>query len=228
MSTILLVEDEQDMREMIALKLRREGFTVIEAEDGLTAEQLACQERPDLIILDLMLPGRNGLSICRNLRRDPRGSEIPILMLTARASLDDKINGLETGADDYMTKPFSPRELVLRVRNLLRRAAGGSADAVMEFGQLRIDRSKLTVYVGDEAVELTSTEYKLLLALTELPNVTRERDELLRKIWGYSEQAQTRTLDTHIKRLRAKLGMEAVRVETVRSVGYQFNDAKEI
>jgi len=98
----------------------------------------------------------------------------------------------------------------------------------MEFGQLRIDRSKLTVYVGDESVELTSTEYKLLLALTELPNVTRERDELLRKIWGYSEQAQTRTLDTHIKRLRAKLGMEAVRVETVRSVGYQFNDAKEI
>jgi len=228
MSTILLVEDEQDIREMIALKLQREGFTVIEAEDGLSGEKMACQERPDLIILDLMLPGKDGMSVCRNLRRDPRCSEIPVLMLTARASLDDKIGGLETGADDYMTKPFSPRELVLRVRGLLRRAAGGDANASLEIGDLRIDRDQLKVYVAGEVVELTSIEYKLLLALTDLPGVTREREELLRKIWGYSEHAQTRTLDTHIKRLRTKLGTEAVRVETVRSVGYRFNASEEV
>ena len=229
MSTILIVEDEQDIREMIALKLQREGFATLEAEDGLSGEKTATKEQPDLIVLDLMLPGKDGLAVCRALRRDSRTVNIPILMLTARGSLEDKIGGLEIGADDYMTKPFSPRELALRVRNILRRSASGEgADSLTEVGSLRIDRDHLKVYVDGEPVDLTSTEYKLLLALLETPGATQERDELLRKVWGYSDRAQTRTLDTHIKRLRSKLEKEAVRIETVRSVGYRFNDSEEL
>lgn len=229
MSTILIVEDEQDIREMIALKLQREGFATLEAEDGLSGEETAIKELPDLIVLDLMLPGKDGLAVCRALRRDSRTVNIPILMLTARGALEDKIGGLEIGADDYMTKPFSPRELALRVRNILRRAASGEgADSVTEVGSLRIDRDQLKVYIDGEPIDLTSTEYKLLLALLETPGATRERDELLRKVWGYSDQAQTRTLDTHIKRLRSKLEKEAVRIETVRSVGYRFNNSEEL
>ena len=229
MSTILIVEDEQDIREMIALKLQREGFDTLEAEDGLSGEKKAIKKQPDLIVLDLMLPGKDGLAVCRALRRDARTANIPILMLTARSTLEDKIGGLEIGADDYMTKPFSPRELVLRVRSILRRSAGGeSVDSVSEFGSLRIDRDQLKVYLDGEPVDLTSTEYKLLLALIEVPGETRGRDELLGKVWGYSDQAQTRTLDTHIKRLRSKLEKEAVRIETVRSVGYRFNGSDEL
>lgn len=226
MATILIVDDEPDIRELLALKLQREGFSTIEAEDGLAAEKTARKKQPDLIVLDLMMPGKNGLAVCKSLKKDSRTSRIPVLMLTAREGLDEKITGLELGADDYMTKPFSPKELVLRVRNILRRTLALSGDSVFEIGDFRLDKNNLKFHLAGEEVDLTSTEFKLLLALIEIPGTTRERDKLLQKVWGYSDRAQTRTLDTHIKRLRAKLGEYGDAIETVRSVGYRFNITK--
>ena len=222
MPTILIVDDEQDIRDLLALKLEREGFSTITAEDGLVAEKLARKKKPDLIILDLMMPGKNGLAVCKELKKDSRTNKIPILMLTAREGLDEKIVGLELGADDFMTKPFSPKELVLRVRNILRRTLAVESGTVFELGVFRLDKNNLKFHLAGEEVGLTSTEFKLLLALIETPGTTRARDELLQRVWGYGDQTQTRTLDTHIKRLRAKLGAYGDTIETIRSVGYRF------
>lgn len=223
MPTILIVDDEQDIRELLSLKLEREGFSTLQAEDGLIAEKMARKKQPDLIVLDLMMPGKNGLAVCKGLKKDSRTSNIPVIMLTAREGLDEKILGLELGADDYMTKPFSPKEMVLRVRNILRRTLAVDAGSVFELGVFRLDKNNLKFHLAGEETDLTSTEFKLLLVLIEIPGTTRDRDELLQRVWGYSDQTQTRTLDTHIKRLRAKLGEYGVAIETVRSVGYRFN-----
>tara|TARA_R110000850_G_scaffold252215_7_gene377392 strand:- start:382 stop:1074 length:693 start_codon:yes stop_codon:yes gene_type:complete len=226
MPTILIADDEPDIRELLSLKLERDGFAILEAEDGLEAEAVALKQKPDLIILDLMMPGKNGIAVCKSLKEDSRTANIPILMLTAREGLDEKIAGLELGADDYMTKPFSPKELVLRVRNILRRTLAVESGAVFELGDFRLDKNNLKFHLAGEEIDLTSTEFKLLLALIEVPGTTREREGLLRKIWGYSDQSQTRTLDTHIKRLRSKLGRYGQTIETIRSVGYRFDNSE--
>jgi two-component system phosphate regulon response regulator PhoB len=223
MPTILVVDDEKDIRDLIVLNLEREGFDSLEAADGLEALRLAQKEEPDLIVLDLMLPQKDGLSVFRQLREDTRTADIPVIMLTARGRLEEKISGLESGADDYIVKPFSPRELMLRVRNLLRRTlSAGSAD-VIDIDSFRLDKNHLKLHLAGEPIDLTTTEFKLLLVLTEAPGMVKERSELLQKVWGYNDLIQTRTLDTHIKRLREKLGEHGARIETIRGIGYRFS-----
>ena len=226
MPTILVVDDEADIRELISLNLDREGFKTLEAADGLEALKIAKKKEPDLVVLDLMLPHMDGLTVYRKMRDDNRTNRIPVLMLTARGKLEEKINGLELGADDYVTKPFSPKEVVLRVRNLLRRTLKISGSDLVEAGEFRLDKNNLKLHLEGEDIELTATEFKLLLVLIETPGITQERAELLRKVWGYNDLIQTRTLDTHIKRLREKLAGHGRHIETVRGVGYRFLPAE--
>lgn len=223
MPTILIVDDEEDIRELIKLHLlREEHYDVLEAEDGLGALAIAKKQRPDLIVLDLMLPGMDGVSVYRELRTDTRTEKIPVIMLTAKGRLEEKLVGLELGADDYMPKPFSPKELMLRVRNLLRRTNPNVGANVVEAGVFSLDKSSLKLHLEGSEIDLTSTEFKLLLSLIESPGSTQERADLLKKVWGYSDLIQTRTLDTHIKRLREKLGSHGNCIETIRGVGYRF------
>ena len=224
MPSILIVDDEGDIRDLIAINLEREGFETMQAGDGLEALERAREDEPELIVLDLMLPGKDGLTVYRELQEDARTHGIPVLMLTARGKLEDKIAGLELGADDYVTKPFSPKELVLRIRNLLSRSLKHGGSDVIEVGDFRLDKNNLKFHVAGEELDLTATEFKLLLVLTETPGLPKERGELLQKVWGYSDLIQTRTLDTHIKRLREKLGEHGQHIETVRGVGYRFNE----
>lgn len=220
MQQILIVEDETDIADLIAFNLERGGFGVTKANDGITGTNLALQIRPDLIILDLMLPGRDGYGVFKELRRDARTAETPVLMLTARSQTEDRIRGLEAGADDYLTKPFSPKELMLRVQAILKRSQSNTSAVEFSHGPFRFDKNSLKFYIDHEPVDLTSTEFKLMLHLCERAGIPQDRNELLRKIWGYSDSAQTRTLDTHMKRLRQKLGEQGSWVETVRGVGY--------
>jgi two-component system phosphate regulon response regulator PhoB len=225
MPKILIVDDEKDIRELIAVNLmREEAHQILEAEDGLQALRQAKNERPDLIILDLMLPQMDGLTVYRNLRDNAITAHIPVIMLTARGRLEQKLEGLELGADDYMPKPFSPKELMLRVRNLLRRSNENHGASIVQSGLFNLDKNTLKLHLEDEEIELTSTEFKLLLSLIESPGITQERGNLLQKVWGYSDMIQTRTLDTHIKRLREKLGTHGNSIETVRGVGYRFSE----
>lgn len=221
MHRILIVEDEQDIADLIGFNLQRAGFEVLKAYDGLTGTEVALRERPDLIVLDIMLPGRDGYGVFRELRRDPRSVGIPVIMLTARAQTEDRIQGLEAGADDYLTKPFSPKELLLRVQAILKRADGPPGSVDFSCGPFRFDKNALKFYLDNEPAELTSTEFKLLLFLCERCGKPQDRNELLRTIWGYSDAAHSRTLDTHMKRLRQKLGEHGSWVETVRGVGYR-------
>ncbi|MCG8602898.1 MAG: response regulator transcription factor [Verrucomicrobiales bacterium] len=226
MPKILIVDDEEDIRELIAVNLmREENYQLIEAEDGLEALRQANDERPDLIILDLMLPQMDGLTVYKNLRENAITQKIPVIMLTARGRLEEKIEGLELGADDYMPKPFSPKELMLRVRNLLRRSNENQGGNLVESGPFSLDKNALRLHLEEEEIDLTATEFKLLLSLIESPGVTQERGELLKKVWGYSDMIQTRTLDTHIKRLREKLDPHGNAIETVRGVGYRFSES---
>ena len=224
MPTILIVDDEEDIRELIAMNLmRQEKYSLIEARDGLEALKMARSQKPDLIVLDLMLPEMDGVTVYKELREDSKTRDIPIIMLTARGRLEEKLGGLELGADDYMTKPFSPKELVLRVRNLLRRTNPNTGGAVVQSGPFSLDKNALRLSLDGDEIDLTSTEFKLLLSLIESPGITQERADLLKKVWGYSDSIQTRTLDTHIKRLREKLGTHGNLIETVRGVGYRFS-----
>lgn len=226
MPKILIVDDEEDIRELIAVNLmREENYQLIEAEDGLEALRQANDERPDLIILDLMLPQMDGLTVYKNLRENAITQKIPVIMLTARGRLEEKIEGLELGADDYMPKPFSPKELMLRVRNLLRRSNENQGGNLVESGPFSLDKNALRLHLEEEEIDLTATEFKLLLSLIESPGVTQERGDLLKKVWGYSDMIQTRTLDTHIKRLREKLDPHGNAIETVRGVGYRFSES---
>lgn len=220
MQRILIVEDEVDIADLIMFNLQRAGYEVLKTHDGITGTEIAIRERPDLIVLDLMLPGRDGYSVFREIRRDARTSRIPVIMLTARAQTEDRIQGLEAGADDYLTKPFSPKELVLRVNAILKRTDAPPGAVEYEFGPFRFDKNSVRFYLDNEPVDLTSTEFKLLLFLCERSGKPQDRNELLRTVWGYSDEVHSRTLDTHMKRLRQKLGTHGALIETVRGVGY--------
>ena len=222
MHTILVVDDEADILELVAFNLERQQFKVLTADNGIAAVQVAKEKTPDLIVLDLMLPGMDGFSVYRELRADPRTSGIPVLMLTAKGEVNDRIAGLELGADDYVTKPFSPRELLLRIRALLKRTRKVTVDASLKVGDFLLERNTLKLFLAGLPVDLTATEFKLLRILVEANGEVQERDVLLREVWGYSDTMLTRTLDTHVKRLREKLGKHAECIQTVRGVGYRF------
>ncbi len=224
MAKVLIVDDEADILELVGVSLRRAGFETAQAQDGNSAVKMAKKEQPDLIVLDLMLPGMDGFSVFKKLRKDARTRTIPVIMLTAKGQQGDKIAGLELGADDYITKPFSPRELVLRVEGLLRRSKKVSAASELRIGPLHLDLKKLKFYIDDEPVDLTTTEFRLLTLLVENSGNTQRRADLLGEVWGYSDEVHTRTLDTHVKRLREKLGEYASCIETVRGEGYRFKE----
>ncbi len=220
MHRILIVEDERDIADLIGFNLQRAGYEVLKAYDGIEGTAMAMRERPDLILLDLMLPGRDGFSVFRELKRDPRTVSTPVIMLTAKAQTEDRIQGLEAGADDYLTKPFSPKELMLRVHSILKRSDGPPGAVSFAHGPFRFDKNALKFYLEDEPSDLTNTEFKLLLFLCERAGKPQDRHDLLRTVWGYSDATHSRTLDTHMKRLRQKLGTYGSWVETVRGIGY--------
>ncbi len=219
---ILVVDDETDALEVLGFKLREAGYEPVFASDGTTALTLARTERPALVVLDLMLPEIDGLEVCRLLRRDPATSGLPIIMLTAKATETDRIVGLEIGADDYVTKPFSPRELVLRIKKTLARAsAGDDPSGHLRIGELDIDVARHTVEVKGKPVTLTATEFKLLEVLVRRRGRVQTRDRLLQDVWGYENPIDTRTVDTHMRRLRERIGAAAYLLQTVRGVGYR-------
>lgn len=222
MHTVLVVDDETDILELVAFNLERQQYKVLTAGDGISAVKIAREKIPDLIVLDVMLPGLDGFGVYRELRADPRTSGIPVLMLTAKGEINDRIAGLELGADDYVTKPFSPRELLLRVKALLKRTRKVTVDASLKSGDFLLERNTLKLFLAGQPVDLTATEFKLLRLLVEANGEVQERDALLREVWGYSDTMLTRTLDTHVKRLREKLGRHAECIQTVRGVGYRF------
>lgn len=223
MPTILVVDDEEDILDLLTFNLERAEHKVLRAADGNAGVDIAKKEIPDLVVLDLMLPGRDGYAVFEELRADARTKHIPVLMLTAKAEVTDRIVGLKLGADDYVTKPFSPRELVLRVQALLRRVKKAAVGTKLRVGPFHLDKSSFKCYVNNEELDLTTTEFKLLSLLLEGGGETVERATLLRDVWGYTDLVHTRTLDTHVKRLREKLGDYAKCVETVRGHGYRIN-----
>lgn len=220
---ILVVDDEPDAVELVAFNLRQAGHTVTTAADGAEALQKARTQLPDLIVLDVMLPELDGFEVCKLLRRDPATAHIPIIMLTAKAAEVDRVLGLELGADDYVVKPFSPRELLLRVRKVLTRAKPEEASReTLRFGQLLIDEPRHLVSWRGKRIELTAIEFKLLITLARRAGRVQTRDILLRDVWEYDSLIDTRTVDTHMRRLREKLGPAAKHLDTVRGVGYRF------
>jgi len=222
---ILIVEDENDVVDLLTLNLRKAGgFLISKAGDGATGLTKARAEKPDFIILDLMLPKIPGLEVCKILKSEAATRHIPILMLTARAEEIDRVVGLECGADDYVTKPFSPREIVLRIKAILRRGATEEADDRLSAGPITIDPARHEVRVNGKRVELTSLEFKLLRTLMQRRGRVQERDRLLNEVWGYESVIDTRTVDTHVRRLREKLGKAGEVVETVRGFGYRVRD----
>jgi len=220
---ILVVDDEPDAVDLIEFKLKEAGFEVLSSADGQDAVQKAKAFLPHLIILDVMLPELDGLEVCKLLRRDPNTIGIPIIMLTAKAAEIDRILGLELGADDYVTKPFSPRELVLRVKKLLQRRQS-SEEKFDQFhcGDLFIDIPRHFVSLKGKKVDLTATEFKLLIILAQRKGRVQSRERLLQDVWEYDNLIDTRTVDTHMRRLREKLGESANYLDTVRGVGYRF------
>lgn len=220
---ILVVDDEPDALELIEFNLRQAGYDVTTAADGAEALQKARALIPALIVLDLMLPELDGLEVCKLLRRDPATARIPIVMLTAKATEIDRVLGLELGADDYVTKPFSPRELVLRLKNVLQRHEATPAKRErFVFGDLAIDLPRHLVTWRGKSIELTATEFRLVTLLAERAGRVQSRDQLLRDVWHYESTIDTRTVDTHMRRLREKLGPAAKHLDTVRGVGYRF------
>jgi two-component system phosphate regulon response regulator PhoB len=220
---ILVVDDEPEAVELVEFNLKQAGFNVTTAADGEEALKKAKLHSPALIVLDLMLPEIDGLEVCKLLRRDPATAGIPIIMLTAKATELDRVVGLELGADDYVTKPFSPRELVLRIRKLLqRREATGEERDTIRFGELLIDVPKHLATWRGKPLDLTATEFKLLTVLAQRAGRVQSRDALLRDVWEYDATIDTRTVDTHMRRLREKLGPAAKHLDTVRGVGYRF------
>ncbi len=222
---ILIVEDEKDVVDLLTLNLRKAGgFVLSTASDGAAGLAKARAEKPDFIILDLMLPKMPGLEVCKILKSEPATRHIPILMLTARAEEIDRIVGLEFGADDYVTKPFSPREVILRIKAILRRGATEQAEEPMTAGSITIDPARHKVRAGNKNVDLTSIEFRLLRMLMRRRGRVQERDRLLNEVWGYESVIDTRTVDTHIRRLREKIGKAGDQIETVRGFGYRFRE----
>jgi two-component system phosphate regulon response regulator PhoB len=231
---ILIVDDEEDLRNLLDLSLRRDGFDTILAASGKEALDLLAEVKPSLVVLDLMLPDLPGTEVCRRIRANPDLSTVPIIMLTARGEEIDRVVGFEVGADDYVVKAtFSVREFLLRVRAVLRRSGGTPDEPLPElleeelltFGPLRIDVEGHRVYVEDEEIVLTATEFKLLHTLAARPGRVQSRGTLLQDVWDMPPDINTRTVDTHVKRLREKLGVAANHLETVRGVGYRFNSS---
>jgi two-component system phosphate regulon response regulator PhoB len=225
---ILVVDDEPDIVALVAYHLAKDGYRVATASSGSEALATARRERPALIVLDLMLPGLSGFEVLEQLRADEATAGIAVLMLTARKEEPDRIKGLSLGADDYLTKPFSPQELVLRVKAILRRsAAAPAAGELLTIGALAIDRAAHTVRVRGHEVELTPTEYKLLLLLAERRGRVQGRAQLLEHVWEAAPDIQTRTVDMHVQRLRAKLESAGDLIETVRGFGYRLRGARD-
>ncbi len=222
---ILIVDDEKDIVRMLNYNLKKEGYRTIEAYDGEDALDLAAREHPDLIILDLMLPGVDGLEVCKQLKKESKTATIPIIMLTAKTQETDKVVGLELGADDYVSKPFSPKELIARIKAVLRRGREKEIPgATAVFGALSIDFAKIPARAGKNPAEFTSTQFELLIALILARGRVLSRDYLLDTIWGFDHAAdiQTRTVDVHIRTLRKKLKKQSARVITVKNYGYRF------
>ena len=223
MKKILVIEDERDLADLLAFNLEKEGYQALTAYSGIEGLQLALRELPDLVVLDQMLPGMMGTEVCSQLRRDARCGAVPVLMLTARGEEIDRVVGFEVGVDDYMVKPFSMRELLLRVRAILRRSSGEPIDTPqLEIGPLRIDTESCRVTVAGAEVELTTTEFKLLQYLAQRPGRVLGRELLLQNVWGYNYVGDTRTVDTHVTRLRGKLGEAGEMIRTVRGFGYKL------
>jgi len=228
MGKILIVEDEANIRQLLRYNLEKEGFQVMEAIDGIQGLRTAQREKPDLVLLDLMLPGMDGLEVCRTLKGAPATSALPIIMLTAKAEEVDKIIGLELGADDYMTKPFSPRELTARIKAVLRRSQKETAlPGELQVGRLRFNFSRYEVSMGGVKIELTPKEYELLKMLATNLGKVFTREQLLEKVWGYEYFGDTRTVDVHVRHLRAKMAADpatADMLETVRGFGYRLRE----
>ena len=221
---VLVVEDEPDIRGLIVHHLERDGFRCRTAASGGEALARVRSAPPDLVVLDLMLPGMDGLEVCRRLRGDPATAALPIIMLTAKADEIDRVVGLEMGADDYLAKPFSTKELVARVRAVLRRARPGETARALTVGGVSLDQSRHAVTVGGRPVELTPKEFDLLHALLAAAGRVLSREHLLNRVWGYAraDEIESRTVDVHVRRLRAKLGGEERRIATIKGVGYRF------
>lgn len=229
MALILVVEDEKDLLDVLVYNLKAASYEVISSDDGSGVLELAREQLPDLVLLDLMLPEASGLDLCRSLKADPKTKHIPVIMVTAKGEEIDRVVGFELGADDYVVKPYSTRELLLRIQVILRRgqaesteAAAQAGGATTRFGKLTVDRDAYRVWVAGQEVTLTALEFRLLCTLYDRKNRVQSRSTLLDEVWGASEDMATRTVDTHVKRLREKLGQAGDYIETVRGVGYRF------
>ena len=222
--TILVVEDEEDIRQLLVFHLEREGYATLEAADGKTGLALARSREPALMLLDVMLPVMDGFAVCKELERDPKTASIPVIMLTARGEEVDRVLGLELGADDYVVKPFSARELLLRVRAILRRQRSTGDRPCLARGSIHLDPAGHRTRVAEREVDLTATEFRLLEDLMRNAGRVRTREQLLNGVWGYQFEGYARTVDTHVRRLRAKLGEAGDLIETVRGVGYRCKE----
>jgi two-component system phosphate regulon response regulator PhoB len=223
--TILIVEDEKPIREMVAFALGRAGYELVEAGDIVEAYERISEKLPDLVLLDWMLPGASGIEFARRLKRDELTSDVPIVMLTARGEEEDKVSGLEAGADDYVTKPFSPRELLARIKAVLRRASPETEDPVLDVAGLRLDQESYRVTAAEEAVDMGPTEFRLLAFFMKHPERVYTRAQLLDRVWGQNAYVEERTVDVHILRLRKALapsGYDGL-IQTVRGVGYRLS-----
>ncbi len=219
--TILVIEDEEDVADLVRYHLRKAKYRVVQAADGADGAKLAVSEKPDAIVLDVMLPKLNGFEVTKRLRSDARTAGIPILILSAKGETENRIKGLEFGADDYLPKPFSPKELLLRIQALLRRKGTPALESV-DTGPFSLDRTSLKVTLDGQRIDLTSTEFKLLSLLIGKAGSIQSREDLLQEVWGYRNTVDTRTVDTHMRRLREKLGDHAACIETIRGEGYRF------
>jgi len=221
---ILVVEDEEDVSELICMHLKAQGFETVVAKEGMEALRVTRKQLPDLIVLDLMIPEFSGIDVCKYLKKDPDTAAIPIVILTAKSDPSDRILGLELGADDYIAKPFSPRELILRIQSVLRRRFEIQSPALQaeHNDQIRLDPIDKVAYYKKRRIELTPIEFRLLSTLMEKEGAVQTREELLKEVWGYEKTIDTRTIDTHIRRLRDKLGRASQFLRTVRGIGYRY------
>jgi two-component system phosphate regulon response regulator PhoB len=225
MAQILVIEDERDIQEILDFNLRKAGHKVFLASTGRDGLRLARERHPDVVLLDLMLPDLPGTEVCKALKQDPSTRDLQVMMLTAKGEEIDRVIGFELGADDYVVKPFSVRELLLRIQAILRRTSPENPEPTFVFGILRVDRAAHRLWVQDHEIELTALEFKLLTTLRDRRNRVQTREALLNDVWGISADITTRTVDTHVKRLREKLGNAGLYIQTVRGVGYRFAES---
>ena len=221
MESILIIEDEIDIANLVRFNFERNGYSVDIAHDGREGLEKILKNQPDLVILDLMLPEIDGYKILKKMQLDTRSHSIPVIMLTAKSQIDDRLKGLELGADDYVTKPFSPKELILRAQAILKRNRVTPVAEDFLLGPFRFDKNALAFFIHDQPLSLSLIEFKLFLFLCQRAGQSQDRNHLLKVVWGYSDEIHSRTLDTHMKRLRQKLGKEGSFIETIRGIGYR-------